>query len=290
MTVSVVIPCFNDGETIGFQLEAVARQRWSGDWEVVISDNGSVDNTLAIVEEFKERLPNLRVVDSSDRRGPGHARNVGAKEAKGDTILFCDADDEVASDWMEMMTRALSEHGLVACRLDIEKLNEPWVKESWVNGQEDDLNRFHGSAFLPFAGSGTIGVRRTVHEAVGGFDESLITHEDADYCWRIQLRGHQLYFVRDTCLYYRFPTSLRRMYTQERLFGQSSVLMYKRYKSVGLRKPSRPLRGGVAAWVRLFLRLSQVHYKVGRAKWVRALGRLVGHLQGSIRYRTLALY
>ena len=67
MDISVVIPCFNDEETIGSQLEAVAKQAWSGEWEVVVSDNGSRDNTLAIVEQFRERLPNLRVVDSSDR-------------------------------------------------------------------------------------------------------------------------------------------------------------------------------------------------------------------------------
>ena len=114
MKITVVIPRFNDGETIGSQLEALAKQVWSGEWEVVVSDNGSRDNTLAVVEQFKQRLPNLRVVDSSDRRGPGHARNVGVHEATGEGILFCDADDEVAQGWLEAMARALVENDFIA--------------------------------------------------------------------------------------------------------------------------------------------------------------------------------
>ena len=262
---------------------------WPSDWEVVISDNGSVDNTLVIVEEFKEKLPNLRVVDSSDRRGPGHARNVGAQQATGDTILFCDADDEVAPGWLEAMAGALLEHEFVACRLDITKLNESWVQETWINGQKDDLIRLGGSAFFPFAASGSIGVRRSVHEAVGGFDESFIAFEDADYGWRIQLMGHKLYFVRDTCVHYRFRGTLLGMYTQARLLGKFAVLLYKRYGPMGLPKPRKPLRAGMAAWLRLLIALPQIDHKVGRAKWMRSLGRLVGRLQGSLKYRTLAL-
>ena len=109
MKISVVIPCFNAAETIACQLEALAKQVWVGNWEVVISDNGARDETLEIVEEFKEKLPNLQVVDASNRKGAGYARNLGVSKARGDTILFCDADDEVAPGWLEAMARALSQ-------------------------------------------------------------------------------------------------------------------------------------------------------------------------------------
>jgi len=49
--------------------------------EVIISNNGSTDETVAIVEQYQEKLPNLRIVDSSDQRGAAHARNVGALAA-----------------------------------------------------------------------------------------------------------------------------------------------------------------------------------------------------------------
>ncbi len=69
MTISIVIPCYNAAETIGAQLQAVAEQQWHRPWEVIVSDNGSTDNSIDIAERFKGQLPSLRVVDASDRRG-----------------------------------------------------------------------------------------------------------------------------------------------------------------------------------------------------------------------------
>jgi glycosyltransferase involved in cell wall biosynthesis len=103
MKLSVVIPCLNAADTIATQLEAVANQKWSETWEVIVSDNGSTDNTLSIVKEFSDRIFNLRIVDASGRKGVAHAYNTGAKAAVGESLVFCDADDEVASGWLAAM-------------------------------------------------------------------------------------------------------------------------------------------------------------------------------------------
>src|SRR6266545_10527 len=108
MKLSVVVPCFNSAKTIAIQLEALANQTWSEPWEVIVADNGSTDSSVAIAESYKKRLPHLRIVDASDRRGAGHARNVGAAAAAGDLLAFCDADDEVAPGWLSAMGQALS--------------------------------------------------------------------------------------------------------------------------------------------------------------------------------------
>jgi len=72
MKLSVIIPCFNAATTV--QLEALAHQHWCEPWEVIVSNNGSTDETVAIVEQYQEKLSNLRIVDSSDQRGAAHAR------------------------------------------------------------------------------------------------------------------------------------------------------------------------------------------------------------------------
>jgi len=76
--VSVILPCLNSSETIGVQLEALAKQSWDQSWELIVSDNGSTDRTLDVVEGYKHKIRNLRIVDSSTSRGCGHGRNVGA--------------------------------------------------------------------------------------------------------------------------------------------------------------------------------------------------------------------
>ena len=68
--VSVVIPCLNAAATLGAQLDALGRQTWQGDVEVLVGDNGSTDGSVELAESFRDRLPGLRVVSAADRGGP----------------------------------------------------------------------------------------------------------------------------------------------------------------------------------------------------------------------------
>jgi GT2 family glycosyltransferase len=72
-------------------------------------------------------------------------------------------------------------------------------------------------------------VKRALHEAIGGFDESVFGVEDIDYCWKIQLAGTKLHLVSDTAVYYRYPKKIGRMYSQICGIGENSALLYKRY-------------------------------------------------------------
>ena len=154
LKLSVVIPCLNAAATIGVQLEALARQSWEGEWEVIVADNGSTDGSREIVESYRGRLPGLKLVDASDRRGQAHARNLGAAAATGDAFLFCDADDEVAPGWLAALGRALAVHEFVACRYDNETLNPVWVRRTHLNPQKDGLTAYDYPPFLPHAGGG----------------------------------------------------------------------------------------------------------------------------------------
>ncbi|HID65333.1 MAG TPA: glycosyltransferase [Anaerolineae bacterium] len=287
MHLSVVIPCYNAADTIAAQLEALVSQRWTKPWEVIISDNGSNDELPAVVERFKEKLPNLRVVDSSDRRGAAHARNVGALAAIGEALAFCDADDEVAPGWVAAIGAALSEHDFVASRFDIEKLNTTWVQKSHANPQRDGLNQYRYPPYLPHAGGSGLGVKRALHQTIGGFDESMPILEDTDYCWRIQLAGTELHFVPNAVIHVRYPDTFCGIFRQARGYAEHNVLLYKRYRTLGM--PKLSWRKGVAAWARLLRRLLRIRSKGDLAACVWQLGWRIGRLQGCIKHRVLAL-
>ena len=286
MKLSVIIPCFNAADTIAAQLEALADQHWSEPWEVVVSDNGSTDDSLKIVERYRERLPNLRIVDSSDRQGSSHARNLGALVATGEVFLFCDSDDEVAPGWVAAMGEAVFRHDFVTCSLDTEKLNALWLQKSWRNGQRDGPMQFY-PLYLPCGGSCCLGVKRSLHEAVGGFDESMLAMVDIDYCWRIQLAGTKLHFVAYTAIYYRYPKKFSRMYSQMRGLGKNAAFLYKRYQHLGMPRLSRPWKTSTVALSGLLRRLPRIRSKQDLAVWVRAFGLYVGRLQGSIKNRVI---
>jgi len=291
MQLSVVIPCYNGAATIGEQLEALACQKWDGEWEVVVSDNGSTDGSQDIVESFRDRLPNLQVLNSSSDRGRSRNRNAGIAQARGDLILTCDADDVVADNYVAAMAGALAAHDFVACRLEAERLNEPWQTESWPCGQCTGLLDF-APTFLPFGGAGTLGFKRVVFDTVGGFDPKFRSREDSDFCWKAQLAGFALHFVAETVIHYRYPKGYSQMYRQSRELAWSSVQLYKKYRSLGMpRLPRREALRGHVRWKRILAQLK--HFKeydrARRAHFVRDVGHKLGRLEGSIRYRVLAL-
>lgn len=287
MKLSVIIPCYNAADTITAQLEALASQHWSEPWEVIVADNRSTDESMVIVKQYRERLPNLRIADASARQGQPYALNVGARAAVGDALTFCDADDMVGSGWVAAMGEALSRYDFVACRFEIEKLNAPWVQKSRGNPQPDGVQKYNHPPYLPHAGGGTLGVKRSLYEAIGGFDESLPLLHDTDYCWRLQLAGTELHFVPDAVVHVRYRDTLGGIYRQARGYAEYNVLLYKRYRPLGM--PQLSWKTGVKAWVRLFRRLLRIRSKASLARWVWQFGWCMGRLQGSFKHRVLAL-
>lgn len=285
MRLSVVIPCLNAAETISHQLDALAKQRWDAPWEIIISDNGSRDGTQAIVERYKQLLPDLRLIDSSDARGAAHARNLGAVAANGDALIFCDADDEVDSGWLSAMGEALLRHDFVACRLDFRKLNDLRTQQLYKDHPQTlGLRRAWFPPHLHHAGGGTIGIKKSLHEAVGGFDETLMAQEDTDYCFKIQLAGTLIQFEPRAVLYVRCREQLRGRFRQARVWAEYTVCLYKKYRSPKDRELWR-WRSFVSQCKKLLISFPQVCLPDERALWVWNLGWQIGRLKGSIKYR-----
>jgi glycosyltransferase involved in cell wall biosynthesis len=287
LSLSVVVPCFNAAATLGEQLQAISRQRWEGPWEVIVADNGSTDGSAAVAEGCRERLPALRVERAGGRKGPGHSRNVGAAAATGEALVFCDADDVVGEGWLAAMGRALSRHDFVAARYDATRLNPPWLVEARGMHQHEGLNPYTYPPFLPHAGAGGLGVKRRLHQEIGGFDASLPALEDTDYCWRLQLAGHPLYFVADAVVHVRYRQDLGGIFRQTCRLGVCNVLMYRRYRPRGM--PRLPLSWGLGRWAKLLATAPLLLSPRRRWRWIHQASWRLGRLAGCLRYRVLAL-
>lgn len=288
MKLSVVIPCLNGAATLGEQLEALAAQVWTEPWEILVADNGSTDGSRELVRRYQERMPHLRLVDAADRSGQPHALNVGAREASGEALLFCDADDVVGEGWLRAMGQALARHDFVAARIDVDRLNPPWVSASRRGTQEQGLQRIPYPPYLPHAGGGTLGVKRALHEAVGGFDHELPAIHDTLYCLRIQLMGTPLVFVPEAVVHMRLRATFSGIFRQGRSYGFYSTLLYRKSLALGTPKLPRPWKNGVWAWWSLARSLPELREKPGRARWMFAAGYRFGRLGGSLRHRVAA--
>jgi len=287
MKLSVVVPCRNSAATLGQQLEALTRERWDGGFDVVVVLNRTTDNSASVASKYVQRLSSLCVIEANDRDGSGYARNCGVRASTGDAILFCDADDEIGEGWLSAMGEALSKHDFVACRVDLDKLNEPRIRGP--HPQNTGLQRLPYPPYVAHAGSGTLGVKRWIHDAVGGFDERFRFVEDVNYCLKIQLAGHPLEFAPAAVVHVRVRAKLKDVFRQARRWGQYSVLNYRVARStLGTDALSRPWRLGFNAWRGLFRTLPSVREARARRTWVFQFGYRTGRLIGTIRYLTAA--
>ena len=267
---SVVIPCHNSAATLGAQLSALAAQVCTYSWEAIVADNGSGDGTAAIAASFSDRIPMFRVIDASARRGAAYARNAGAAAARGSSLLFCDADDEMAEGYLEAMGRALEVHDFVACRYDVAKLNTTWLAHArGGDGQGSGLAGGYCHPTLPYAGAGGLGIARRVHDGVHGFDltlQAMAGQEDTDYCIRVQLAGTPLVFVQDAVMHVRFRDTVGGVFAQARAWAESGAYVQRRY--VPATAPQSASRTIYDLARHLAWKLVRVRSKADLAAWI----------------------
>ncbi|HOK65955.1 MAG TPA: glycosyltransferase family A protein [Anaerohalosphaeraceae bacterium] len=105
MTISVIIPAYNNERYLGRAIDSVLAQSRPAD-EIIVVDDGSTDRTAEVAQTYGEKIRCIR----QDNRGPGAARNTGIRAASGEWIAFLDADDEWLPDKLAVQTDLLRRH------------------------------------------------------------------------------------------------------------------------------------------------------------------------------------
>nr|WP_296773731.1 glycosyltransferase [Rhodococcus sp. (in: high G+C Gram-positive bacteria)] len=233
--VSVIIPVHNGRPHLDVQLDALAAQDYSGEFEVIVSDNGSTDGTRESLSHKAYAFP-LRWVDASATRGVSHARNVGIDGARGEFLALTDHDDAVHPCWLTALTREAENFDAVGGSIEVHTLNSSTVA-LWRTVPRPE-QRFE-SFYLPWAHGNNFAFWRRVVDRVGYFDEKLVGGgEDVDYSWRIQQAGMTLGHVPDAVVAYRIRPSLRASFRQGRNYGATACLVTRKHSALGCSDPS----------------------------------------------------
>lgn len=283
-TATIVIPARNAGRDLGGQLRALSNQSFGQGFEVIVSDNGSTDNTAAVADAWRLGFTSLRVVDAGARPGISYARNAGAAAAQGDVILFCDADDEVASEWVGAMTSALQTYDIVGGRLELAALNSSrtlsWRGDTSIDGLPTTMG------YLPYAVGATIGVRSKVYRSLGGFNENYRgSHDEVEFCWRAQAAEHSLGYAHDAVVHYRLRSDLRSLWKQRTGYGRSYARLYKQYRHLGIERGR--WRDEVEIWRELLSQLPDLAGSDSSGLWVHRASWNIGRLIGSVEHGLL---
>ncbi|NMF87367.1 glycosyltransferase [Aromatoleum petrolei] len=207
---SVIVCTFNRAASLHDTLQALhgLRVSQSRQWEVVVVDNNSNDDTRRVVETMQRDWPLLRY-EFEPLQGLSHARNRGIASARGDVLLFTDDDVLPEPDWLEATLDGLERHRVDACGGYVAPIwgapPPPWLTERFhgflaIRAERSDEYPITRAADAPFGAN--MAVRRSVFERVGGFDTGrgrkgavLAAGEDGELFARILEAGFKVVFL-----------------------------------------------------------------------------------------------
>lgn len=285
--VSVIIPAYNCGPELAAQLRALGTQGHDLKLEILVADNGSTDGSVLAAVEARDD-PRLRWIDASQRKGPSYARNMGASQANGALLLFCDADDIVRPGWVSALVRTLTEFDLAGGLALTGEVNSPQVL-SWYSHSYAPPRDQLPKVFLTYdaAASNNLGVRREAFELLGGFDVRLDrSGEDLDFCIRAAQNGLRIGFSEaqiDYRLRDRIPSFLKQQYAYGRGWAQ---VYFSHAETIPLR---RGRKEELRMWARHFARLPSALLGRGGVAWAGSSALNIGRLVESARRKRLSL-
>lgn len=185
---SFIVPCLNEATHIGKCLQSLRNQTIPREeFELIVVDNGSTDDSVRISSELADKVyikPDLKV---------GALRNFGAKMARGDTLVFIDADCTLPSNWLERLSQQplVSNKRLVlggGCELPPDAT---WIEKNWL------LEGPNGNALPKDLLGCSILIRKDLFNEVGGFNETMSSGEDSELSSRLRSAGAEVKISRD---------------------------------------------------------------------------------------------
>lgn len=188
--ISIIIPTYNRADFIGDAITSVLSQDYSGYLEILISDDGSTDDTIEIAKTFGENVKILLKPKTCSDQGAAAARNRGIKAATQEYLCFLDSDDYFLPGHLIKMVRVLESNinfSYVFCR-SLETTEENNVKyfKQWTRAQikKNDIKNLVVSGHYVVC-TNVFLFKKEIFKKVGGFNENYKNAEDIDMWMRI---------------------------------------------------------------------------------------------------------
>ncbi|WP_288373832.1 glycosyltransferase family 2 protein [uncultured Algoriphagus sp.] len=223
--VSIIIPVYNKALFVSSTLESALGQTYPNT-EIILVDDGSIDNSFEILKAYFEKYPDRIVLINQENLGVSAATNRGIVASKGDYIQFLDADDLISPDKIEKQIGLLagkSYDSIATCEwvnfeTTIEQYNRvPYgVFQNFDSGLDLQLRFWNHQEMIAISSYLT---HRDLILKAGSWDETLTINQDGEFFTRVLLHGEQVFFEPDGKVYYRSP-------------GEENVSQQKSYSAI----------------------------------------------------------
>ncbi|MDO8669577.1 MAG: glycosyltransferase family A protein [Candidatus Buchananbacteria bacterium] len=217
---SVIIPTYNRAAYLDKSLSSLTKQNYpKDDFEVVIVDDGSKDETAKITSKFKNDL-NLKYF-RENHLGVSHARNVGIRKSIGEVVVFFDDDALVAENWLESISRIMVSEDIITGKVKPIKSNI-WQYFAPHYNQGDKPKE------SPVLLEGNCAIKRKVFSKIGLFDENLdYGHEGEEFIYRVG-KNYKIMYYPEVIIYHDYAKSFLNYFQKQKKFGQKKAYLESR--------------------------------------------------------------
>lgn len=228
MEISVIIPTYNRKKLLEIILPQILNQNFEGDYEVILSDDGSTDETKPYIENLQKHYRNLIYIYSNERKGPAHARNLALETSKGKLIIFIDSDIFVEKDFIKNHYEIQKENNFNVI------VQGPVINTyNWEKPWEEKFKmRDISSAYFA---TGNVSVPREILLKVGFFDENFTFYGWEDLELGIRLKKLNMKLIRSEKVrvwHLSIPPDLKNLpylFEKEKERARSAIYFYKKH-------------------------------------------------------------
>lgn len=209
---SVIIPAYNEEKDIAACLTSLQNQDYPN-LEIVVIDDGSQDKTREIVKRFKK----VNLIKGK-HKGPGFSRNLGAKKAKGDILIFVDADMTFDKNYLTSLTMPIIQGKSFGTEERFQKatnLDKIWSKcwGSYTQGYPNRIKK--GNVFRA--------IQKSKFTELGRFDPRYGYADDMTFYFKYGIKSD---LVDNAVCYHKNPETLNEIYKQSKWIGASFTAKY----------------------------------------------------------------
>jgi O-antigen biosynthesis protein len=232
--VSVVVCTYNGGATLEQCLHSLRALDYP-DYEVIVVDDGSTDDTRAILERFPLTLPSppggegrvrgFRVIHQPNR-GLSVARNVGLRAARGAVVAYTDSDCFADPDWLTHLVYQLQRSGAAAVGGPNLTPEDGWLAACVGAAPGQPTHVLESDQEAEHIPGCNMAFRREALEAINGFDPQYRkAGDDVDVCWRLQQAGHWITFAPGAFVWHHRRQTPRAYLRQQAGYGEAEALL-----------------------------------------------------------------
>lgn len=227
MKVAIVILNWNGEILLEQYLPSVVQ--YSGMADIYLADNHSTDGSVAFV---KRHFPFVKIIQNANNGGFAKGYNDALTQVQADLFCLLNSDVEVTENWLEPILELFAQSPEVAIAqpkiLDllkkdhfeyagaaggfIDQLGYPFCRGRIFQALEEDKGQYDDTREIFWATGACMFIRKSVFEALGGFDEDYFAHqEEVDLCWRAKNLGYKVYYVGLSSVYHLGGSTLSNM-------------------------------------------------------------------------------